>query len=309
MHDLVLIVAILVATLRAATPLILAGLGELVTEKSGVLNLGVEGTMLMGAAAGFIGTVTTHSLVAGFILAIIVGVLMSMIFAVLTQTLLANQTASGLALTIFGAGLSTLIGNPFESRTLGGFQNALIPGLSTFSPLWQQVLQIDPLVILALLLAIGVHLFLSRSRKGLILRAVGENPEVAHALGHPVIRLRYAALAFGGGMSGLAGAYLSLVYTPLWNEGMTAGRGWIALALVTFSTWKPGWLVAGALLFGFVTIAQFQAEAFGINVPSDILAMLPYLSTILVLVLISRDATRLKLNAPGALGRSFHATA
>jgi ABC-type uncharacterized transport system permease subunit len=309
MHDVILMVAILVATLRAATPLILAGCGELITEKSGVLNLGVEGTMLMGAVTGFIGTVTTHSLIGGFIFAMITGVMMSLLFGFLTLTLLANQTASGLALTIFGSGLSTLVGNAYESQTLPGFQNTLIPGLSNMPPLWQQILQIDPLVIVAFVIAFAVYRFLNRSRAGLILRAVGESHDVAHALGHSVLTVRYGALCFGGAMSGLAGAYLSMVYTPLWNQGMTSGRGWIALALVTFSTWKPGYLVLGALLFGFVTIAQFQAEAFGLQVSGNLLAMLPYLATVVVLVLISRDSTRLKLNAPAALGRTFHATA
>ena len=293
----------LVATLRAATPLMLAGIGELVAERAGVLNLGVEGMMLVGAAAGFLATAATGNPALGLLAA--AGVAAA--FAVLTLYLYTNQVATGLALTIFGVGLSALIGAPFQSIAIPSLATRFWPGLSHAGPLLQQVLLVDPMVWLALLLPVAVSLFLRRTRAGLVLRAVGESAEVAHALGTPVRRVRLLAVLFGGAMAGLGGAYLSLAYTPMWSENMVAGRGWIALALVVFSTWKPLWLALGALLFGFVTIAQYQAEALGLRVNPQLLAMLPYLVTVLVLVLISRDRVRLKLSAPAALGRAFHA--
>ena len=308
MPDAGILLAILVATLRAATPLLLAGLGELVTERAGVLNLGLEGMMLVGAAVGFMAMVASGNPAIGMIAAMLAGAAMALVFGFLTLSLLANQVATGLALTIFGVGLSALLGVDYQGHPIPGLATVISPGLSQASPVVQQLLLIDPLVILALILPFLVRWFLARTRAGLVIRAVGESHEVAFALGYPVIRIRYLAVLFGGAMSGLAGAYLSLAYTPMWTENMVAGRGWIALALVVFSTWKPLMLAVGALLFGFVTIAQFQSEALGINVPSQLLATLPYLATIVVLVLISRDATRTKLNAPAALGRSFHAS-
>jgi len=309
MHELEIAVAIVVATLRAATPLMLAGFGELVTERSGVLNLGVEGMMLMGASVGFIGTVATGSPIVGLVLAMLAGAALALVFAVLTLSLMANQVATGLALTIFGVGFSALIGVSWVGTPLQGLSTDIWPSLSTQAPIVQQLMLIDPLVWLAAILPFVAQRFLYRSRAGLVLRAVGESHDVAHALGYSVLRIRYFAVLFGGAMSGLAGAYLSLAYSPMWSENMVAGRGWIALALVVFSTWKPLWLALGSLLFGFVTIAQFQAEGLGLDLSPHLLAMLPYIATIIVLVLISRDATRLKLNAPAALGRPFHATA
>jgi simple sugar transport system permease protein len=303
------LVALLVATLRAATPLLLAGFGELVTERAGVLNLGVEGMMLVGAACGFIAAATSGSVVVGVVAAVLGGAALALVFAVLTQYLMANQVATGLALTIFGVGFSALLGEPFQSIPLTGMARVLWPRMNQAPPLLQQLMLLDPLVWLALLTPFAVQLFLYRSRAGLVLRAVGESAEVAHALGYPVLRVRLLAILFGGAMSGLAGASLSLAYTPMWSDNMTAGRGWIALALVVFSTWKPLWLAAGAVLFGFVTIVQFTAQGFGVDVSPNLLAMLPYLITILVLVLISRDRVRLALAAPAALGRPFHATA
>jgi simple sugar transport system permease protein len=309
MHELEIAVAIVVATLRAATPLMLAGFGELITERSGVLNLGVEGMMLMGASVGFIGTVATGSPIVGLIVAMIAGAALALVFAVLTLSLMANQVACGLALTIFGIGFSALIGVNWIGTPLQGLSTDIWPNLSTMPPIVQQLMLLDPLVWLAAILPFVAQRFIYRTRAGLILRAVGESHDVAHALGYSVLRIRYFAVLFGGAMSGLAGAYLSLAYSPMWSENMVAGRGWIALALVVFSTWKPLWLAVGSLLFGFVTIAQFQAEGLGLALSPHLLAMLPYLATIVVLVLISRDATRLKLNAPAALGRPFHATA
>lgn len=308
MADGVLILSVLVATLRSATPLLLAGLGELVAERSGVLNLGVEGMMLMGAAAGFAARALTGSTVLGLAAAILAGLVMAALFALLTLRLLANQVATGLALTIFGIGLSALMGLPWAGVPAPGLAATIWPGLPRAAPALQQLLLLDPLVWVAFLGVFAVDRFLRRSRAGLALRAVGESAEVAHALGTNVLRIRLFAVLFGGAMAGLAGADLSLAYTPMWAENMTAGRGWIALALVVFSTWKPWRLAAGALLFGFVTIAQFEAEAFGISISSDLLATLPYLATIVVLVLISRDATRLRLAAPAALGKPFRPT-
>ena len=307
MHDLAAATAILVATLRAATPLVFAATGELVTEKTGVLNLGVEGMMLGGAVTGFIATALTGSPVAGLGAAMLAGVALSLVFGVLTLSLMANQVATGLALTIFGIGFSALAGLPYVGTPIPSLLSVVAPGLARMTGVWQQLALLDPLVWLGILLPLVVHWFLSRTRAGLVLRAVGESHDVAHALGYSVIGIRYLAVMFGGAMSGLAGAYLSLVYTPNWQENMTAGRGWIALALVVFATWKPLRVMAGAYLFGFVTIAQFQAQAFGVEMSSNLLATLPYLATIVVLVLISRDATRIRRNAPAALGKPFHA--
>jgi len=301
--------ALLVATLRAAAPLILAGLGELVAEKSGVLNLGVEGMMLIGAVVGFAATVTTGSVVLGLLAAMLAGAAMAGAFAALTIGLQANQVAAGLALTIFGVGFSALAGAPFQGHPIPGLATVIFPELSAASPLLQQILLIDPLVVMSLAGPVAVHLFLTRSRAGLLLRAVGESAEVAHAFGYRVRLIRLFATLFGGAMAGLGGAYLSLAYTPMWTENMVAGRGWIALALVVFSTWKPFWLVLGACMFGFVTIAGFQAAAWGIPLAPNLLATLPYIATIIVLVAISRDRMRLKLNAPAAIGKPFHPTA
>ena len=305
MPDGIVLVALLVATLRAAAPLILAGLGELVCERAGVLNLGVEGMMLVGAVAGFAATLATGSAWLGLLAAMLAGALLALVFAALTLGLAANQVATGLALTIFGVGLSALLGVPYQNHPLPGLATMISPDLSRAGPLLQQLLLIDPLVWLSLVAPFAVARFLGASRAGLILRAIGESHDVAHALGYKVLRIRLAATLFGGAMAGLGGAYLSLAYTPMWTENMVAGRGWIALALVVFSTWNPLLLAVGAMLFGFVTIAGFQAEAWGIPIAPNLLATLPYLATILVLVLISRDRVRLRLNAPAALGKPF----
>jgi simple sugar transport system permease protein len=300
------LVAILVATLRAGTPLVFAALGELVTEKSGVLNLGIEGMMLIGAVAGFIATVLTGSPFAGVVFAMLAGTLVSLLFGFLTLTLLTNQVATGLALTIFGIGLSAFVGLGYIGTPIQGLQPLAIPLLGEIPVLGPLLFRHDPLVYLSLLMLAGVAWFLARTRAGLVLRAVGESHEAAHAIGYPVIAIRYLAVMFGGAMSGLAGAYLSLVYTPQWTENMTAGRGWIALALVVFATWRPARVLLGAYLFGGITIAGLHIQAAGFEASPHLLAMLPYLATILVLVLISRDATRIRLNAPAALGKPFH---
>lgn len=300
------IVLILVATVAAGVPLIFAALGELIVEKSGVLNLGVEGMMIVGAISGFMVAAESGSLWLGVLAGAFAGMLMSLIFAFLTLSLMANQVASGLALTIFGIGLSAYMGQEYSSVALDGIKAVQIPVLSDLPVVGKLLFGYDPLVYLALLMFPLVSWFLYRSRGGLILRAIGESPSSAHALGYPVIKIRYLAVLFGGAMAGIGGAYLSLAYTPLWSEGMTAGRGWIALALVVFATWRPGRVLLGAFLFGGVTIAQFHVQGMGVEIPSQFLSMLPYLATITVLVLISRNATTIRLNAPASLGQAFH---
>ena len=300
------VVAILVATMRAGTPLVFAALGELVTEKAGVLNLGIEGMMLVGAVAGFIATVTTGSLPLGILFAMLAGMAVALLFGFLTLTLLANQVATGLALTIFGIGLSAFIGLDYVGTPIQGLQAIEIPILSAIPILGPVLFKHDPLIYLSLALLAGVSWFLYKSRPGLILRAVGESHAAAHGIGYSVIGIRYLAVLFGGAMAGLAGAYLSLVYTPQWSENMTAGRGWIALALVVFATWRPARVLFGAYLFGFITIISLFLQGAGVDISSHLLATLPYLATVLVLVLISRDATRIRLNAPASLGKPFH---
>lgn len=296
-------------TLAAGTPLVFAALGELVTEKSGVLNLGVEGMMLVGAVTSFAVAATTGSPWIGVLAGIAAAAAVSLIFGVLVLGLMANQVASGLALSLFGLGLSAFVGLPYVSVVIEGIPSLALPWLSDLPVLGKLLFAHNPLVYLSLVLFVVVQLFLFRTRAGLVLRAVGESPHSAHAIGYPVVAIRYAAVAFGGACAGLAGAYLAVAYTPLWVEGMTAGRGWIALALVVFATWKPWRVLAGAYLFGGVTLAQFQAQALGIDLPSQFLSMLPYVATIVVLALISRDATTIRLNAPASLGRPFHAAA
>ncbi|WP_042700191.1 ABC transporter permease [Azospirillum sp. B506] len=306
MSDLALIGPILAAMFAAATPLLFAALGELVVEKSGVLNLGVEGMMLVGAVCGFAVTVQTGSAVTGFIVSALAGAATASLFAVLTLFLLANQVATGLALTLFGVGLSALIGQGFVGIPLEGLPKLHIPGLTDLPVVGQALFGQDIMVYLAVAAVPLVHLFLYRTRAGLVLRAVGENHTAAHALGYKVLRIRFLAVLFGGAMAGLGGAFLSMDYTPMWAENMTSGRGWIALALVVFATWKPVRAMLGAWLFGGVTILQLHVQGLGIDVPSQLLSMLPYLATVLVLVLISRDVARIRLNAPACLGKLFH---
>jgi simple sugar transport system permease protein len=291
--ELETLIAILVATMRAGTPLVFASLGELITEKAGVLNLGIEGMMLVGP-------------VVGIFVAMLAGVVVSLFFGFLTLTLLANQVATGLALTIFGIGLSAFVGLGYVGTPIQGLQSVSIPVLSDIPILGPLVFGHDPLIYLSLVLLAAVSWFLYKSRAGLVLRAVGESHEAAHAIGYSVVRIRYLAVAFGGAMSGLAGAYLSLVYTPQWTENMTAGRGWIALALVVFATWRPARVLLGAYLFGGITILSLHIQAAGFAVSSHLVATLPYVATVLVLVLISRDATRIRLNAPASLAKPFH---
>ncbi len=306
MNDAVAI-SILMTVVGAATPLLLAALGELVVEKSGVLNLGVEGMMLIGAVTGFAVTSLTGASLAGIVAAMAAATAASLIFGYLTLTLASNQVATGLALTIFGIGLSSMIGENFVGTTIPPmgpvFPEALAQG-------WLRlVFGHSLLVYVSLAMTVAVAWFLRRSRAGLILRAVGENDHSAHSIGYSVLGVRYAAVAFGGAMAGLGGCYYSMVQTPMWAEELTAGRGWIALALVVFSAWKPWRLLAGAYLFGAVMTFELQAKAAGINlVPPEFLAALPYLATILVLALISMRKSAGSA-APACLGHPFRPTA
>jgi general nucleoside transport system permease protein len=301
MMDQAIIVSFVLSVMTASTPLLLAATGELVTEKSGVLNLGVEGMMLVGAIVGFAATVHTGSSALGLLAALLAGMAMSLIFAVLTLTFLANQVATGLALTIFGTGLSALVGASYVGTAV--------------EPLPSILFGLDGLVYLSLIVLFGVAWFLRRSHRGLVLRAIGDSHDAAHAIGYPVILIRYLATLFGGAMCGLGGAYMSLAYSTSWAENMTAGRGWIALALVVFATWRPVWLLVGAYLFGGIMYGSLAIQAAGaislfghpLVVPSQLVSALPYLATIVVLVVISRDRARIRLNAPACLGRPFHA--
>jgi simple sugar transport system permease protein len=296
---------ILLTVITAATPLIFAAMGELVAERSGVLNLGVEGMMAMGAVSGFAAANLTGSPLAGVLAAIAAGALTSMLFGVLTLVFVANQVASGLALALFGLGLSGLLGDPFVGTPGIGVANVHIPWLSDLPVVGRLVFGLDPLTYLAIALSIGVSWFLFRTRGGLIVRAVGDSHGSAHALGYEVVRVRFLAVVFGGACAGLGGGYLSLVYTPQWTDSMTAGRGWIALALVVFGTWLPARVFVGALIFGGVSILQLHAQAFGVGIPSQFLTALPYLTTIVVLIIISRNRALVRANTPAALGQSF----
>ncbi len=304
-----ILVATVLTIITAATPLVFAAVGELVTEKSGVLNLGVEGMMLTGAVTGFSAVFFFDSAVVACLAAMAVGMLTALIFAFLVLTLQASQVATGLALTIFGIGLSALVGQKMVGVAYAGLPKLNVPYLTDLPVIGPLLFSHDALVYTSVALPLAVAWFLYRTRAGLILRAVGDSHDAAHAIGYPVIAIRYMATAFGGAMAGLAGAYLSLAYSPMWVENMSAGRGWIALALVVFGTWRPWRVFAGAYLFGGITILQLHGQAIGIHVPSQFMTMLPYVATIVVLVLISRDAARIRLNAPACIGKPFHPAA
>lgn len=302
------ITALCASAVVAAIPLMQAGLGELVTEKSGVLNLGVEGMMLMGAVTGYAVTTTTGNPWIGLGAGVVAGMLMSALFGVLTLLLLANQVATGLSLTIFGIGLSAYVGKPYTSASIPiTVAKMPIPGLSEIPIVGPAIFSLTPVDYLTFALFVVVGWILFRSRAGLVLRAVGESPNVAHSVGHPVLAVRFAATLFGGAMAGLAGGYYSIINLHIWQENITAGRGWIALALVVFATWRPGRLIIGALLFGIVMALQFYAQGLGIAIPTQWLAMLPYLATVVVLVVISRNPNTIKLNSPASLGKPFFA--
>jgi len=303
MLDVAIFGAVLASVVAAATTLLLASLGELVAERAGTLNLGVEGMMIIGAAVGYATAYSTGSLLLGTLAAILAGTLLSLVFAGLAIWLAANQVASGLATTILGLGLAGLIGAPFVGTRLDGAPVLHIPVLSELPVIGRMMFGQDAFVYASLVLLAIVAYGLVRTRAGLVLRAVGESHVAAHALGHPVRKIRTLAVMFGGACAGLAGAHLSLAYTPFWASDMTAGRGWIALALVVFSAWKPMWLLAGAYLFGAVSILQLHVQGFGLGIPSQLLSSLPYLATIIALVAIS--ALKRGQGAPASLGMPF----
>ena len=300
-----IIEAILLTVITAATPLVLASLGELVSERAGVLNLGVEGMMVMGAVLAFAVTQSTGSPYIGVLAGIACGALFSLLFGFLTLTLVANQVATGLALTILGLGISGQIGEPYVGMSGVKLQPIIIPLLSDIPFLGPLLFKQDIIFYLSIALVFGVNWFLFRSRAGLKLRAIGDSHASAHALGIHVIRTRYLAIVFGGACAGLAGAQLSLVYTPQWVENMSAGRGWIALALVVFASWRPWRLLAGGYLFGAVSISQLHAQALGLGIPSQLLSALPYIATVVVLILISHNRRMTLINTPASLGKPF----
>lgn len=302
MEGLALLVA---ATLNAGTVLALAGLGLLINERSGIVNLGAEGMMLVAAIAGFATAVGTGSDLLAFAAGAAAGAAMAAAFGVLVIWLNTNQYACGLALSLFGAGFSAFAGTGYVQARIGERASWNWPLLGDIPFVGPALFRQHPMVYLAIALTAALAWFLYRSRPGLVLRAIGESPETAHALGYPVRRIRLAAVVAGGALCGLAGAYLSVIYTPLWVEGMVAGKGWIALALTTFATWRPARILLGAYLFGGVTMLQFHLQGEGIEVASQFLSMLPYLATIVVLVLISRNASWIRANMPASIGKPF----
>ena len=299
------VASLIALTMNAGTPLLLAAVGIVINERSGVVNLGTEGMMLVAAVVGFAVTLNSGQYWLGFMAGAAAGIVLALLFAALVVGLLTNQFATGLALSLFGAGLSAFIGLSLQGSSLPARGADGLPMLRDIPFIGPALFAQHWLVYLSLVLTAVVAWFLFRTRSGLILRAVGESPGAAHALGHPVRHIQFAALAFGGACAGLAGAYLSTIYTPLWSEGMVAGRGWIALALVTFATWRPGRLLLGAYLFGGVTMLQFYLQGRGVEVPAQWLAMTPYVATIVVLALISRNPRWIRLNMPASLGKPF----
>jgi simple sugar transport system permease protein len=299
------IALLLAASLNAGTVLAIAALGLLINEKAGVVNLGAEGMMLVAAIAGFAAVVHTGSDLAGFVAGMAAGAALATVFGVLVIWLNTNAYATGLALSLFGAGFAAFSGIGYVQAKLPERLQFAIPGLADLPFVGPALFRQHPMVYLAMALTIALILWLGRTRTGLVLRAVGESPESAHALGYPVRRIRMTAVIAGGSLCGLAGAYLSVIYTPLWVEGMVAGKGWIALALTTFATWRPARVLLGAYLFGGVTMLQFHLQGSGVEIPSQLLNMLPYVSTIVVLALISRNPKWIRVNMPASLGKPF----
>ena len=299
------IALLLAAALNAGTVLAIAALGLLINEKAGVVNLGAEGMMLVSAIAGFAAVVHTGSDIAGFAAGMAAGAALAAVFGVLVVWLNTNAYATGLALSLFGAGFAAFAGIGYVQAKLPERAQFAIPGLADLPFVGPALFRQHPMVYLTVALTIALILWLGRTRTGLVLRAVGESPESAHALGYPVRRIRMGAVIAGGSLCGLAGAYLSVIYTPLWVEGMVAGKGWIALALTTFATWRPARVLLGAYLFGGVTMLQFHLQSSGVQVPSQFLNMLPYVSTIVVLALISRNPQWIRVNMPASLGKPF----
>ncbi|SER08234.1 nucleoside ABC transporter membrane protein [Faunimonas pinastri] len=305
MVDWPVVAAIVLTIVTASTPLLLAALGEVVAERSGVLNLGVEGMMAIGAVSGFAATHATGSTFAGVIASAIGGMILAVPFAVLVINLSVNQVATGLSLTLFGLGASAMIGDKYVGVPGIKLPQLHIPGLSDIPFIGPVLFGQDGLVYFSVVLTIAIGWFLTRSRGGLVLRAVGDNHDSAHNLGLSVLGVRWAAVLFGGACAGLGGGYLSLGYTPLWTENMTAGRGWIAVALVVFASWRPARVLVGAYLFGAVTILGFHAQGMGLAIPSQFISALPYLATVVVLVIISGNKAMLRANTPACLGKPF----
>lgn len=303
MNETALLVA---ATLASGTPLALAGLGLLLNEKAGVLNLGAEGMMLVAAIAGFAAAFHSGSQWVAFSAGAAAAMAVAAVFGVLVIWLNTNQYATGLALSLFGAGFSAFVGVAYVGKTLGERAVFEVPLLADIPFVGPALFRQHPMVYVAIGLTVAIAWFLYRSRTGLVLRAVGEAPESAHSLGYGVRWIRLAAVLAGGALCGLAGAFLSVVYAPLWVEGLVAGRGWIALALTTFATWRPARVLLGAYLFGGVTMLQFSLQSAGVHIPSQLLSMLPYLATILVLAIISRNPVWIRVNMPASLGKPFH---
>ncbi|HEX5806849.1 MAG TPA: ABC transporter permease [Macromonas sp.] len=293
------------ASFNAGTVLAIAAMGLLINEKAGVVNLGAEGMMLCAALAGFAAVVLTGSTTLGLLAGMLAGAALAAVFGGLVIWLNTNQYATGLALSLFGAGFSAFAGTGYVQEKLPEQLHFSLPVLAELPLLGPALFRHHPMVYGAVLLCLALAWFLYRTRSGLVLRSVGENPASAHALGYPVRRIRFAAVLAGGALCGLAGAYVSTVYTPLWVEGMVAGKGWIALALTTFATWRPARVLLGAYLFGGVTMVQFHLQGMGVNVPSQFLTMLPYLATVLVLVLMSRNPLWIRVNMPASLGKPF----
>ena len=298
---------LILTVLMTSVPLVYAAIGELVVERSGVLNLGVEGMMLMGAVAAFGVAMVSGSLFLGVLAGALAGMVTASLFGMLVLGFATNQVATGLALTIFGTGLSGLVGAPLIGKAIEGLSQISLPVLSDLPVFGKLVFSHDFVAYGSGVVVVAVAYFLQRTRAGLVLRAIGDNHDSAHALGYPVLGARFAAVLFGGMMAGIGGAYLPLMLTPHWAEGMTAGRGWIALALVVFASWMPWRVLVGALIFGGITIMQLAGQAEGWTIPSQFLSMLPYLATIIVLVLISGNREFALANSPACLGRAFHA--
>jgi ABC-type uncharacterized transport system permease subunit len=297
---------LIAATLSAGTPLAIAGLGLLINERAGVLNLGAEGMMLIAAVAGFAVAFHTGSDWLAFGAGALAGALAAAVFGLLVIWLNTNQTATGLALSLFGAGFSAFVGIGYVGKKLSERGTHEVPWLADIPVLGTALFRQHPMVYLGIALTVSIGWVLLRTRTGLVLRAIGESPESAHALGYPVRRLRLVAVMAGGALCGVSGAYLSVIYAPLWVEGMVAGRGWIALALTPFATWRPARVLLGAYLFGGVTMLQLHLQGQGVHIASQFMSMLPYLATIVVLVLISRNPTWIRVNMPASLGKPFH---
>ena len=304
-----LLIEIFIGIMIASAPLIFAAIGELLVERSGVLNLGVEGMMIVGALLGFVVISHTNNAYLAVLAALVAGMVIASIFAFLTQFLLTNQVATGLALTLFGLGFAAFAGREYTEVTIDLIGPINIPILSEIPFIGSSLFSLNPLIYLAFFMVYLVWWFLFKTKQGLILRAIGDNHDAAHAIGHNVVLYRFMAILFGGAMAGLGGAFLSLVQVPIWGEGMTAGRGWIALGLVVFASWQPFRIILGAIIFGGITVLQLHAQGFDIRISAQYLSMLPYLATIVILVsLRMRLKNKTNRTVPNCLGRIFHST-